>query len=272
MDTNQIEAFCDVRYKSVFLSCIPIDGLKDDTVVRELCEHFTIGKFVIFNIDPSDKPGRHWVLLYRLKNGTLFMFDSFRAVITDRVFNFKTFGEPKKAINLDYTPTMKGQLFQYDFVKYVDDYNYDSNYFHTFVFSKRDYRRYVNNNNMSEPLFHFSRFLNALCPQKSQHTVYYFLSQLQPFETIVCGELCILVSEILYRDLQVQRAPQANPFLLTKVSDRIHDLFSSAMTSKSFVNLVKTHMLYIDPTYKVKKQNVDYFRKLFANENKNLVV
>ena len=86
-----------------------------------------------------------------------------------------------------------------------------------FFSSKRDYRRYVNNNkNMSEPLFHFSRFLNALCPQKSQHTVYYFLSQLQPFETIVCGELCILVSEILYRDLQVQRAPQANPFLLQK--------------------------------------------------------
>ena len=121
MDTNQIEAFCDVRYKSVFLGFIPIDGLKDDRVVQELCEHFIIGKFVIFNIDPSDKPGRHWVLLCRLKNGTLFMFDSFGAVVTDRVFNFKTFGEQEKAINLDYTPTMKGQLFQYDydFVKYV---------------------------------------------------------------------------------------------------------------------------------------------------------
>ena len=78
-----------------------------------------------------------------------------------------------------------------------------SNKCHSFIFLKQCYRDYKQSNNMTVPLFHFLRFLNVLCSRKQEHRVRYFMSQLQPFVTIVCGELCILLAEILYRDLKV---------------------------------------------------------------------
>ena len=63
-----------------------------------------------------------------------------------------------------------------------------------------------------------------------------------------------------------------NTFYTKKnLSDRIHEPFSTATTSKVFATLVKKYMLTIDNSYKVKAQNMNYFRKLFSTENRNLV-
>ena len=139
------------------------------------------------------------------------------------------------------------QFVQKDYDKiFTNDLTYANNKFHSFIFSKQHFRSYRRPNNATVPLFHFLRFLNRLCPRKHEHMVYYCMSQLQPFETIICGELCILVAEILYRDLKVQHTAQATIPLLKTVSARIQYLFSSATTSRAFVTLVKQHMLTID--------------------------
>ena len=178
-----------------FLDCVAIDDLKDEEFLSELCDRLRIGSFLIFNVDPKSKAGIHWVLLVRLSDGSLFIFDSFGARMTNETFHFKNFAFEERDINKLYDPNTGGQLFQ--FVQ--NDLTYANNKFHSFIFSKQHFRSYSRPNNATVPLFHFLRFLNRLCPRKQEHRVYYCMSQLQPFETIICGELCILVAEILYR-------------------------------------------------------------------------
>ena len=274
MDTNQIRELCIYRYNDVFLDCVSIGELENDHLLKELCDKLLLGAFLIFDIDPKSAPGKHWILISRLRDGSLFIFDSFGAAVTDQIFRFENISLEEKSINKLYDPSMRDQLFQWVNYneKYVDGFTYRSNKGHSFLFSKQSFRSYKQSNNMTVPLFHFLKFSNVLCPRKLEHRAYYFLSQLQPIETIVCGELCILVDEILYRYLKVHLISQATPSLLKKVSYRIHHLFSTANTLKVFVTLVKKYMLTIDNSYKVKKRNVNYFRKLFSTENRNLVV
>ena len=64
----------------------------------QLCHDFNMGRFVIFIIDDSSKPGTHWVLLHRIGGGHLFLFDSFGAFGTNSVFRFNEFNDAEKTI------------------------------------------------------------------------------------------------------------------------------------------------------------------------------
>ena len=125
---------------------------------------------------------------------------------------------------------------------------------------------------MSTPLYYLLDFLKRLCPGKSIHSMFYYSSQLQPFNSIVCGELCILIAESLFRDLATLVNKKPDITTVKMLSDRIHSLFSTAFTAKEFVRLVKEYMLFIDPFYKVKTGNAEYFKKQFSNENTKLIV
>ena len=83
-----------------FLDCVAIDDLKDEELLSELCHRLRIGSFLIFNVDPKSKAaGIHWVLLGRLSDGSLFLFDSFGARMTNETFHFKNFAFEERDIN-----------------------------------------------------------------------------------------------------------------------------------------------------------------------------
>ena len=272
MDTLQINDLCLMRYSN-FLGCLSIDELKDKNIRTQLCNDFTIGNFVIFNIDEKTKPGRHWVLIHRMSGGNLFFFDSFGAFGSNMAFNFTNFDEAEKHMITSYDEALDGQLFQYSLDNnYKDDFKFENNDTNSLILHKKLLKSYANFNNMSDSLFYLLDFLKLLCPSKSIHNIFYFTSQLQPFNTIVCGELCILVAETLFRDMKVLRNKKANNETLLGLTERIQELFSTAYTPKIFVQLVKQYMLSIDPFYKVKTDNLNYFKEIFSKENTKLIV
>ena len=273
MDTLQINKLCVNRYGN-FLGCLPIDHLKDENIIKQLCHDLSRGKFVIFNIDEESEPGRHWILLARLAGGNLLMFDSFGAFGSNSVFKFmKNFGDVEKSMIPSQDDSLDGQLFQY-----IDDFNYKNDFTYQFNRSsilkvcKEKFKTYKNFSNMSTPLYYLLEFLSVLCPTKSIHNVLYFISQLQPINSIICGELCVLIAEILYRDFKVHLNKKPDDSVVKRLSDRIHDLFSTAYNDKIFVDLVKKYMLNIDPLYKVKAENLEYFQNIFSDQNTKLVV
>ena len=273
MDTKQINEICFKLYPN-FLGCLPIDDLQEESIITQLCNDFTVGSFVIFNIDDSTKPGTHWVLLHRMIGGQLLLFDSFGAFGTDKVFRFLDFNELEKNIISSYDASLLGQLFQYskDNSKYENDYTFSNNIIRTLFLEKRLLKRYTLFKNMSDSLYYLYVFLQRLCPGKSSHKMFYYSSQLQPFNTIVCGELCILIAQSLFRDLNTLHNKKPDTTVVEMLSDTIHTLFSTAFTDKEFVRLVKEYMLFIDPFYKVKPSNVEYFKKIFASENTKLML
>ena len=125
---------------------------------------------------------------------------------------------------------------------------------------------------MSTSLYYLLDFLKVLCPGKTSHSMYYYSSQLQPFNTIVCGELCILIAESLFRDLRTLSNKKPDIIVVAMLSDRIHNLFSTAFRVEEFVRLVKEYMLSIDPFYEVKASNAEYLKKMFSNENTKLII
>ena len=126
-----------------FLDCVAIDDLKDEEFLSELCDRLRIGSFLIFNVDPKSKAGIHWMLLARLSDGSLFVFDSFGARMTNETFHFKNFAFEEREINKLYDPNMGGQLFQFvqkDYDKiFTNDLTYANNKFHSFIFSKQHF-------------------------------------------------------------------------------------------------------------------------------------
>ena len=272
MDTSQINKLCLKRYAN-YLGCLPIDELQDKTIRDKLCHDMTSGKFVIFNVDDSSKPGSHWVLLHRMTGGNLLFYDSFGAFGSDKVFSFTEFGDAEKTLIQSYDDLLDGQLFQFsiDF-KYKNDFTFDSNRLNVLTLDKNLLRFYANYDNMSTPLFYLLDFLKLLCPSKSIHSIFYFTSQLQPFNSIVCGELSILIAESLFRILNILIDKKPDIVTLRMLNDRISNLFSTAYTPNIFVRLVKEYMLSIDPFYKVKTDNENYFKQLFSNESTKLIV
>ena len=125
---------------------------------------------------------------------------------------------------------------------------------------------------MSTPLYYLLDFLKVLCPAKTSHNMFYYSSQLQPFNTIVCGELCILIAESLFRNLRTLSNKKPDITVVEMLSERIHILFSTAFRAEEFVRLVKEYMLSIDPFYKVKPSIAEYFKKIFSSENTKLIV
>ena len=272
MDTEQINNLCFKRFQN-FLGCLSIDELRDDSIKKQLCHDLSNGNFVIFNVDDKTKAGRHWVLLHRMMGGELFLFDSFGAFGTNKEFRFKDFEKTEKNMIDSYDESLNGQLFQFaeDF-NFKNDFNFVNNRINTLILQKKLIKSYVNYSNMSDSLYYLLDFLKILCPTKSIHNIFYFTSQLQPFNTIVCGELCILIAETLFRDMKVLRNKKANNEALISLSDRIRELFSTAYTPKISVQLVKQYMLSIDPFYKVKTDNLNYFKEIFSKENTKLIV
>ena len=208
-----------------------------------------------------------------MTGGNLFLFDSFGAFGSNSEFKFKHFGVAEKHMITSYDETNDGQLFQYSTDNnYRDDFTFENNATNTLLLQKNLLKAYVNYKNMSTSLYYFLDFLKRLCPTKSIHNIFYFTSQLQPFNTIICGELCILIAETLFRDLKVLSNKKPDNVTLIRLSVRIRELFSSAYTAKISVRLVKQYMLSIDPFYKVKTDNVNYFKEIFSNENTKLIV
>ena len=105
MNTNQIKEFCKKLYNNVFLlDCVPIDQLDNEKILKDLCGGLVIAAFLIFNINPKSAPGRHWILLIRLCDVSLFIFDSFGSTVPDDVLRFKNFGSEVKRVNKRYHP------------------------------------------------------------------------------------------------------------------------------------------------------------------------
>ena len=272
MDTKQINELLFKRHAN-FLGCIPIDDLKNKRIRDNLCHDFYVGGYVIFNIDDSAKSGTHWVLLHRMIGGNLFMFDSFGAFGTNGVFNFEQFHEVEKSIISSYDENLNGQLFQYsEDCKYKNDFTFSNNTIHSLKIEKNLLKKYTFYDNMSTSLYYLLDFLKVLCPGKTSHSMFYYSSQLQPSNTIVCGELCILIAESLFRDLRTLSNKKPDLTVVNMLSDRIHNLFSTAFRAEELVRLVKEYMLYIDPFYKVKPSNAEYFKKIFSSENTKLIV
>ena len=272
MDTKQINDICFKLYPN-FLGCLPIDDLKKKNIITQLCNDFIVGSFVIFNIDDSTKPGTHWVLLHRMIGGHLLLFDSFGAFGTNKVFRFHEFKDIEKNIISSYDASLQGQFFQYSkYSNYKNDFSFSNNVIRTLLLEKRLLKRYTLFKNMSDSLYYLFIFLQRLCPGKTSHNTFYYSSQLQPFNTIVCGELCILIAQSLFRDLNTLHNKKPDITVVEMLSDTIHTLFSTAFTDKEFVRLVKEYMLFIDPFYKVKASNVEYFKKIFASENTKLMI
>ena len=272
MDTKQINDLCMNRFIN-FLGCLPIDILKNKAIRDKLCHDFDVGGFVIFNVDEKSKPGTHWVLLHRMTGGNLLFFDSFGAFGSNSVFKFNEFGDAEKAIISSYDDSLDGQFFQYfQDCKYKNDFTFSNNRINTLLLHKNLLKKYTNYDNMTTPLYYLLDFLKRLCPGKSSHNMFYYSSQLQPFNSIVCGELCILAAESLFRDLFTLVNKKPDITAVKMLSDRIHTLFSTAFRAEEFVRLVKEYMRFIDPFYKVKTDSVDYFKKLFSSENTKLIV
>ena len=272
MDTRQINEICIGRFKN-FLGCLSIDELKNAQIRNRLCHDFIVGSFIIFNIDEASKPGTHWVLLHRMTGGHLFLFDSFGAFGSDSVFSFKEFGEAEKSVIQSYNESLDGQFFQYSkYCNYKDDFTFTNNIINTLTLHKNLLKKYTHYKNMSTPLYYLLDFLKVLCPGKTYHSMFYYSSQLQPFNSIVCGELCILIAESLFRDLRTLSNKKPDLTVVNMLSDRIHNLFSTAFRAEELVRLVKEYMLYIDPFYKVKPSNAEYFKKIFSSENTKLIV
>ena len=96
-----------------FIGPSPIDfdtkKIYGECVWEELC-HFNLedeiknGKFkigVIFNTDPHNKPGSHWISLFiNIKKGTIFFFDSAGDKIPKKIMNLVT-RVMKQGKNLD---------------------------------------------------------------------------------------------------------------------------------------------------------------------------
>ena len=269
MDTKQINDLCFKRYSN-FLGCLPIDDLKKKNIREQLCNNFNVGSVLIFNIDESSKSGTHWVLLHRLVGGNLFIFYSFGAFGSNSVFRFKEFGE--KMVT-SYDASLQGQFYQFtEDYNHKDDFIFSNNRISTLLLDKNLLKKYNYYNNMSSSLYYLLDFLKRLCPARLIHSMFYYSSQLQPFNTIVCGELYILIAESLFRDLSTLINKKPDITVVTMLSDRIHTLFSTAFRAEEFVRLVKEYMRLIDPFYKVKTDNVDYFKKLFSSENTKLIV
>ena len=272
MDTKQINEICLRRFNN-FLGCLSINELKDESIRNQLCHDFNIGSFVIFNIDESSKPGTHWILIHRMIGGNLFLFDSFGAFGSNSVFSFEKFGDAEKSFITSYDNSLDGELFQYSQdCKYKNDFTFSYNRINTLILDKNLLKRYTFYDNMSTPLYYLLDFLKVLCPGKISHSMFYYSSQLQPFNTIVCGELCILIAESLFRDLFTLVNKKPDITVVEMLSERIHSLFSAAFRPVDFVRLVKEYMLFIDPFYKVKTGNAEYFKKQFSNENTKLIV
>ena len=272
MDTLQINEICFRQYAN-FLGCLSIDELKNKDIRNQLCHDFDVGAFVIFNIDEGSKPGTHWVLLHRMIGGKLFLYDSFGAFGSNSVFKFETFGDAEKSFITSYDNSLDGELFQYSpDCKYKNDFTFSYNRIHTLTIDKNLLKRYTFYKNMSAPLYYLLDFLKVLCPGKTSHSIFYYSSQLQPFNTIVCGELCILIAESLFRDLRTLTNKKPDLTVVDMLSNRIHNLFSTAFAAKIFVRLVKEYMLSIDPFYKVKPSVAEYFKNIFSSENTKLII
>jgi hypothetical protein len=105
--TNVMEQYEDAYTCFDFIGPSPIDfdsrthgdkdvgvNPNDDCVWEELCK-FSVKKCisrgktkigVIFNTDPHDKPGQHWISLFiNIKKGNIFFFDSVGAKIPDEI-------------------------------------------------------------------------------------------------------------------------------------------------------------------------------------------
>ena len=168
---------------------------------------------------------------------------------------------------------LNGQFFQYsDDYNYKNDFTFAHNRINTLLLDKNLLVKYTNYDNMTTPLYYLLDFLKQLCPGNSSYGMFYYSSQLQPFNTIVCGELCILVAESLFRDLFTLLNKKPDVTVVKMLSERIHILFSTAFRAEEFVRLVKEYMLFIDPFYKVKIGNANYFKNLFSSENTKLIV
>ena len=76
----------------------------------------------------------------------------------------------------------------------------------------------------------------------------------------------------LFRILNILIDKKPDIVTLRMLNDRISNLFSTAYTPNIFVRLVKEYMLSIDPFYKVKTDNENYFKQLFSNESTKLIV
>ena len=85
---------------------------------------------------------------------------------------------------------------------------------------------------MSVALYYLLEFLSVLCLSKSIHSVLYFTSQLQPINSIVCGELCVLIAEILFRDFKVHLNKKHDESVVKRLSDRIHIFFLQPIMTK----------------------------------------
>ena len=140
----------------------------------------------------------------------------------------------------------------------------------TLLLDKNILKLYTNYDNMSTPLYYLLDFLKMLCPTKSIHSILYFTSQLQPINIIVCGELCILIAENLFRDLNILINKKPDTIVMKMLSDSYIIFFLPHLLI--FVHLVKQYMRSIDPFYKVKTDNENYFKQLFSNENTKLIV
>ena len=131
--------------------------------------------------------------------GNLFLFDSFGAFGSDSVFRFNEFDDAEKAVISSYEESLDGQFFQYSQdCNYKNGFTFSNNRINTLILHKSLLNKYTFLDNMSTPLYYLLDFLKQLCPGKSSHSMFYYSSQLQPLNTIVCGELCILVAESLF--------------------------------------------------------------------------
>ena len=276
MDTNLIRTLYKKRFKGIFIDCIPLDALQNQILVRKLCNQMetSLPKFMIVNTDVSSKKGSHWFLLQKIERGKFFIFDSYGAYSSNELFKFDSFSEKVIVLNEHYDSTLFGQFFQYSKDSLLNDTTFNSNKLQSFKFSKKIFKSLSAKfkDTMSEPMNFLTLFLEMMCnPDVINHEIFYFTCQLQPFNTIICGELCVYVAEIIHSFLKINERGESIFRLLSALDHELKKNFRKCQTPKMLVDYIKQFMIETFDDYIIKKDNVKYFEQEIAKFGEQLL-
>jgi len=276
MDTKLIKTLCNKRFKGIFIDCISMDALQNQILIRHLCNQMetSLPKFVIVNTDVSSKKGSHWFLLQKIDRGKFFIFDSYGAFSSNELFKFKSFSEKVIALNDRYDSTLHGQFFQYGKDSLLNDTTFNCNKLQSFKFSKKIFKSLSEKckDTMSEPMKFLAIFLEKMCnPDIINHEIFYFTCQLQPFNTIICGELCVFVAEVIHSFLKIYERGESIFRLLSALDHELKRSFSKCRSPKMLVEYIKRFMIETFDDYIIKKDNVEYFEQELAKFGEQLL-
>lgn len=263
MDTLTIAKLGKEAFKT-FLGCYAIDELQKKNLLEKLCNG--LGRrntFVIFNLDPSHMPGSHWLLFQALGDNSYILFDTFGANSLHECFHFRHFGSSEKFLNQNYTEKLHGQIFQYKSEELQSDLECQNNEFRIFLYNKDQITkiRYkeLSQNNATKSLNYLLIFLNRLCFNKTVQKIYYNTSQIQPKDTITCGELCMIVADIINNKILYRHFDSG--LVCIMLNFYLKRYLKSIKTSTNHLDFVKKYMFKtFGHQYNISLESINKFK------------